>query len=85
MMSRRLLATTIGFAILAAACTRDVATPSRQPERPISVGDTALAFTLESASGGAVSLSDYAGNPVLLYVSMGPGEGLHAAGGRPAT
>jgi peroxiredoxin Q/BCP len=37
------------------------------------VGDAAPAFTLESASGGPVSLSDYAGKPVLLYFSMGPG------------
>jgi cytochrome oxidase Cu insertion factor (SCO1/SenC/PrrC family) len=73
MRSRGWIATTIGLAILAAACTRDAATPSRQQESPIAVGDTAPAFTLESASGGPVSLSDYAGKPVLLYFSMGPG------------
>jgi cytochrome oxidase Cu insertion factor (SCO1/SenC/PrrC family) len=73
MRSRGWMATTIGFAILAAACTRDAATPSRQQEQPIAVGDAAPAFTLESASGGPVSLSDYAGKPVLLYFSMGPG------------
>jgi cytochrome oxidase Cu insertion factor (SCO1/SenC/PrrC family) len=73
MRSRGWIVTTIGFAILAAACTRDAATPSRQQEGPIAVGDAAPAFTLESASGGPVSLSDYAGRPVLLYFSMGPG------------
>jgi len=73
MRSRGWIATTIGFAILAAACTRNAATPSRQQEGPIAVGDTAPAFTLKSASGGPVSLSDYAGKPVLLYFSMGPG------------
>jgi cytochrome oxidase Cu insertion factor (SCO1/SenC/PrrC family) len=73
MRSRGWIATAIGFAILAAACTRDAAIPSRQQEGPIAVGDAAPAFTLESASGGPVSLSDYAGKPVLLYFSMGPG------------
>jgi cytochrome oxidase Cu insertion factor (SCO1/SenC/PrrC family) len=73
MRSRGWIAMTIGFAILAAACSRDAATPSRQQEASIAVGDTAPTFTLESASGGSVSLSDYAGRPVLLYFSMGPG------------
>jgi cytochrome oxidase Cu insertion factor (SCO1/SenC/PrrC family) len=73
MRSRGWIATTIGLAILAAACTRDAATPSRLEEGPIAVGDTAPGFTLEAASGGPVSLSDYAGKPVLLYFSMGPG------------
>jgi len=73
MRSRGRIATTIGLAILAAACTRDAATPSRTQEGPIVVGETAPAFTLESASGGPVSLSDYAGKPVLMYFSMGPG------------
>lgn len=73
MRSRGWIATTIGVAILAAACTRDTATPSRQQEESIAVGETAPAFTLESASDGPVSLSDYAGKPVLLYFSMGPG------------
>jgi cytochrome oxidase Cu insertion factor (SCO1/SenC/PrrC family) len=72
MRSRGWIATTIGFAILAAACTRNAATPS-QREGPMAVGDTAPAFKLESASGGPVSLSDYMGKPVLLYFSMGPG------------
>jgi hypothetical protein len=37
-------------------------------------GDRAPTFTLPSASGGKVELSDFAGEkPVLLYFSMGPG------------
>ncbi len=73
MRSRGWMATMIVFAIVAAACTRDTATPGPEQEQPIAVGVTAPAFTLESASGGPVSLSDYAGKPVLLYFSMGPG------------
>jgi cytochrome oxidase Cu insertion factor (SCO1/SenC/PrrC family) len=73
MRPRRWIMAMIGVAILAAACTRNAATPSADQEGPVAVGDEAPAFTLESASGGAVSLSDYAGKPVLLYFSMGPG------------
>ena len=37
-------------------------------------GDRAPAFTLPSAAGGNVALSDFAGSkPALLYFSMGPG------------
>jgi cytochrome oxidase Cu insertion factor (SCO1/SenC/PrrC family) len=36
-------------------------------------GEAAPAFTLESAEGKRVSLSDHAGKPVLLNFSMGPG------------
>lgn len=40
----------------------------------LSEGDQAPNFTLPSASGEQISLSDYAGQkPVLLYFSMGPG------------
>ena len=67
------IATAVGFAVLAAACSRNAATPSPAQEGPVAVGDAAPAFTLESASAGPVSLSDYAGKPVLLYFSMGPG------------
>jgi cytochrome oxidase Cu insertion factor (SCO1/SenC/PrrC family) len=73
MRSRIWIVATIGFATLAAACTRGVATPGPEQEGPIAVGDAAPGFTLESASGGPVSLSHYAGKPVLLYFSMGPG------------
>jgi hypothetical protein len=41
---------------------------------PLSEGDRAPDFTLPSASGETVALSDFAGKkPVLLYFSMGPG------------
>lgn len=73
MRFRGWIATTIGFAILAAACTRDAGTPSQQQRGSVAVGDTAPVFRLKSAGGGPVSLSDYAGKPVLLYFSMGPG------------
>jgi cytochrome oxidase Cu insertion factor (SCO1/SenC/PrrC family) len=57
---------------LLAACSRS------EPNRPadvdeLSVGHAAPAFTLPSAAGGSVSLSDFKGKPVLLYFSMGPG------------
>jgi cytochrome oxidase Cu insertion factor (SCO1/SenC/PrrC family) len=37
------------------------------------LGTRAPGFTLPSASGGRVALSDFTGKPVLLYFSMGPG------------
>ena len=40
---------------------------------PVKVGATAPDFSLPAASGGEVSLSDYRGSSVLLYLSMGPG------------
>jgi cytochrome oxidase Cu insertion factor (SCO1/SenC/PrrC family) len=66
----------IGIAILAVfttACGGGAATSDTSPESPIRVGQAAPAFTLESAARERVSLSDYAGKPVLLYFSMGPG------------
>jgi cytochrome oxidase Cu insertion factor (SCO1/SenC/PrrC family) len=72
MRTRMLVAAAIAFAVAGGACTRQEPTPSSQ-RTPIAVGDTAPAFALKSASGGTVSLSDYAGKPVLLYFSMGPG------------
>jgi cytochrome oxidase Cu insertion factor (SCO1/SenC/PrrC family) len=61
------------FTFIAAACGRYEAPPSDGREGPINLGKSAPAFTLESAEGEPVSLSDYAGKPVLLYFSMGPG------------
>jgi len=72
MRSRMLVAAAIAFAIVGAACTREETSPS-SAQGPIALGDTAPAFSLDSAGGGTVSLSDYAGRPVLLYFSMGPG------------
>lgn len=39
----------------------------------IDVGSNAPAFTLPDAAGGEVSLSDYSGQPVLLYFHMAVG------------
>ena len=70
-------ARTKGAAIIAllvgAACSRTTSPPGDARTVPIGVGDRAPAFSLQSANGGTVSLSDYAGKPVLLYFSMGPG------------
>jgi hypothetical protein len=56
--------------LLAASCGGTGA----EGDAPLSEGDRASDFTLPSASGGTVALSDFAGKkPVLLYFSMGPG------------
>ncbi len=60
------------WVVVLVACTRQETSTSEQPV-PVTVGDTAPAFSLSSAQGGAVSLSDFVGKPVLLYFSMGPG------------
>jgi len=39
----------------------------------LSVGDVAPAFRLPSVSGGEVQLSDYQGQPVLLFFHMAVG------------
>jgi hypothetical protein len=55
---------------LAASCA------GRSAEGPsLAEGDRAPAFTLPSAAGEQVALSDFVGEkqPVLLYFSMGPG------------
>lgn len=73
MRSRVLLGAAIALVIASAACRGQQETSQRSEEGPIAVGRTAPAFSLSAASGGTVSLSDYAGRPVLLYFSMGPG------------
>ena len=73
MKPRTWIAAVMGFAALTAACSGPPASSTAQDQSPVAVGDTASAFTLESAKGNPVSLSDYAGKPVLLYFSMGPG------------
>jgi cytochrome oxidase Cu insertion factor (SCO1/SenC/PrrC family) len=72
MRSRIMFGTAIALAIVATACTQQGPAPST-PQGPVEVGQRAPAFSLESTSGGTVSLSDYTGRPVLLYFSMGPG------------
>ena len=65
------LALTIAF--VAGACTSRGA-PSEQPGGALDVGDKAPGFSLTSAAGTPVSLTDQVGRrPVLLYFSMGPG------------
>ena len=72
MRSRILFGAAIVLAVIATACARqEPTTPAQQG--PVEVGQRAPAFSLESASGGTVSLSGYAGRPLLLYFSMGPG------------
>ena len=72
MKRQMLVATVIAFSFVGAGCTRQTSSSSSEAT-PIAVGDTAPTFSLRSASGGTVSLSDYVGKPVLLYFSMGPG------------
>ncbi len=47
-----------------------------QPGPPVGTGDVAPAFTLSDADGNPVSLSDFAGRPVIVYfypAAMTPG------------
>jgi cytochrome oxidase Cu insertion factor (SCO1/SenC/PrrC family) len=65
---RALLALSILF-LVAASCDRGGTNFDAPGE-----GDRAPTFTLPSASGEQVELSDFAGEkPALLYFSMGPG------------
>ena len=72
MRHRMFVAAGLTLGLVAAACSRQE-TPTSSEQGPIAVGRTAPAFSLKSASGGTVSLSEFAGKPVLLYFSMGPG------------
>lgn len=72
MRTRILVAAAIALTIAAAACSQRESSSSSE-QTPIAVGETAPGFSLKSPSGSTVSLSDYAGKPVLLYFSMGPG------------
>ena len=46
---------------------------SQESPIPSLVGSTAPEFTLENTSGGQTSLSDYGGEPVLLFFHMAVG------------
>jgi hypothetical protein len=62
----------LGAAALAAVLPACGGTQS--PSEPAAdLGRRAPTFTLPSASGSRVALSDFTGKPVLLYFSMGPG------------
>ena len=63
-------------AVLAAACTSAPESSGGSDGGDggtVKVGDPAPSFTLPTADGGKTSLSDYRGQAVLLYFSMGPG------------
>jgi hypothetical protein len=67
-MARRSVALA-SLLVLSVACAGDRGGPS-----PLREGDPAPGFSLPSAAGGSVALSDFSGKkPVLLYFSMGPG------------
>ena len=72
MRHRTCVVAALTLGLVAAACSRQE-TPQSSGKGPIAVGQAAPSFSLKSASGGTVALSDYAGKPVLLYFSMGPG------------
>jgi peroxiredoxin len=62
--------------LIVVACGRSSgnAKTTSTSDQPVAVGAVAPGFTLPSAHGGDVSLSDFVGKkPVLLYFSMGPG------------
>lgn len=58
---------------LLAACNRPESDTPAGVDEELRVGQSAPTFTLPSAAGGPVSLSDFKDTPVLLYFSMGPG------------
>jgi hypothetical protein len=69
MTRHRALLTLSMLLLIAASCGGNGTTPDA-----ISEGDPAPPFSLPSAAGKTVRLSDFAGEkPVLLYFSMGPG------------
>jgi cytochrome oxidase Cu insertion factor (SCO1/SenC/PrrC family) len=72
MRLRSVLVLAVSVLLLAVACTSDAV--SGASESSLSKGDQAPSFSLPSASGEQVALSDFIGRkPVLLYFSMGPG------------
>ncbi len=55
------------FSLIISGCT------SQQSPVPALVGSTAPEFTLENTGGSQTSLSDYDGEPVLLFFHMAVG------------
>jgi hypothetical protein len=62
-----LSAATLAAMLSACGGAQSPGEPTGDLDRP------APGFTLPSAGGGRVALSDFTGKPVLLYFSMGPG------------
>ena len=72
----RLAVGVLVFALLAVACTSAPESSGGTEVGEggvVKVGDAAPSFTLPTADGGKASLSDYRGQAVPLYFSMGPG------------
>lgn len=70
--SKAWLAVMVVLPLLAVACTNDDSSQA-DSSGGLAVEEPAPDFTLPSAQGSNVSLSDFKGKPVLLYFSMGPG------------
>jgi len=71
-MRRRLMAPTIRTALVLLIFGA-LAGCSDGSGDTLAVGDDAPGFTLPDASGSTVSLSDYGGQPALLYFHMADG------------
>jgi hypothetical protein len=68
-IGHRLLVLLAGAFLLAASCGG-----GSEDGPSLAEGDRAPSFTLPSAAGGDVALSEFVGRkPALLYFSMGPG------------
>jgi cytochrome oxidase Cu insertion factor (SCO1/SenC/PrrC family) len=73
MEHRGLITIALGLSLVSAACSQGRAPSDSSRRGAAAVGEAAPAFSLQAAEGGRVALADFAGKPVLLYFSMGPG------------